>query len=183
MLLAVFLMVCLDVVVKILLKNYPVLQITFLRGSISLFIIGAAGYLANGKSGFKTHYWRWHILRTTLMTISTKSPDGCKIRRIPMKPTATADHRHFPTTSPKKGPDNAVMIIGEIKTMTIQFTNGMRLKATKNVIEDMVIKTVLRICHFQYWVLKLSFPLTRYPAPPIIKREIPPRRKVTCITW
>ena len=73
MLLAVFLMVCLDVVVKILLKNYPVLQVTFLRGSISLFIIGAAGYLANGKSGFKTHYWRWHILRTTLMTISTIS--------------------------------------------------------------------------------------------------------------
>jgi len=71
MLFAVFLMVCLDVVVKILLKNYPVLQVTFLRGSISLFIIGAAGYLAKGKSSFKTRYWRWHILRTTLMTIST----------------------------------------------------------------------------------------------------------------
>ena len=71
MLFAVFLMVCLDVVVKILLKNYPVLQVTFLRGGISLLIIGAAGYLAKGKDSFKTRYWKWHIVRTTLMTIST----------------------------------------------------------------------------------------------------------------
>ena len=71
MLLAVFFMVCLDVVVKILLKNYHVMQVTFLRGGISLFIIGAAGYLAKGKDSFKTRYWRWHILRTVLMTIST----------------------------------------------------------------------------------------------------------------
>ena len=71
MLFSVFLMVCLDVVVKILLKNYPVLQVTFLRGGISIFIIGVAGYLAKGKSSFKTRYWRWHILRTILMTIST----------------------------------------------------------------------------------------------------------------
>ena len=71
MLFAVFLMVCLDVAVKILLKNYPVTQIIFLRGSISLLIIGGAGYIAEGKSSFKTRYWRWHILRTTLMTIST----------------------------------------------------------------------------------------------------------------
>ena len=71
MLFAVFLMVCLDVAVKILLDNYSVTQIIFLRGSISLLIIGGAGYIAKGKSSFKTHYWRWHILRTTLMTIST----------------------------------------------------------------------------------------------------------------
>ncbi|MCK5904102.1 MAG: DMT family transporter [Gammaproteobacteria bacterium] len=71
MLFAVFLMVCLDVAVKILLKNYPVTQIMFLRGGISLLIIGGAGYIAKGKSSFKTRYWRWHILRTTLMTIST----------------------------------------------------------------------------------------------------------------
>jgi drug/metabolite transporter (DMT)-like permease len=71
MLFAVFLMVCLDVSVKILLDNYSVTQIIFLRGSISLLIIGGAGYIAKGKSSFKTRYWRWHILRTTLMTIST----------------------------------------------------------------------------------------------------------------
>jgi len=71
MLFAVFLMVCLDVAVKILLDNYSVTQIIFLRGSISLLIIGGAGYIAEGKSSFKTRYWRWHILRTTLMTIST----------------------------------------------------------------------------------------------------------------
>ena len=71
MLFAVFLMVCLDVVAKILLKNYHVMQVTFLRGGISLLIIGVAGYLAKGKSSFKTRYWRWHILRTVLMTIST----------------------------------------------------------------------------------------------------------------
>ena len=71
MLFAVFLMVCLDVAVKILLDNYSVTQIIFLRGGISLLIIGGAGYIAEGKSSFKTRYWRWHILRTTLMTIST----------------------------------------------------------------------------------------------------------------
>ena len=73
MLCAVFLMVCLDVAVKILLKNYPVTQVIFLRGGISLLIIGGAGYFAEGKSSFKTRYWRWHILRTTLMTISTST--------------------------------------------------------------------------------------------------------------
>jgi len=71
MLFAVFLMVCLDVVAKILLKNYPVMQVTFLRSGISLLIIGGAGYLARGKDGFKTQYWKWHILRTVLMTISS----------------------------------------------------------------------------------------------------------------
>ena len=71
MLFAVFLMVCLDVIAKILLKNYPVLQVTFLRASISLLIIGGAGYLARGKDSFKTKYWKWHILRTVLMTISS----------------------------------------------------------------------------------------------------------------
>ena len=71
MLVAVFLMVCLDVVAKILLKNYHVMQVTFLRGGISLLIIGGAGYLARGKDGFKTQYWKWHILRTVLMTISS----------------------------------------------------------------------------------------------------------------
>jgi len=71
MLFAVFMMVCLDVVAKILLKNYPVMQVTFLRASISLLIIGGAGYLARGKDSFKTKYWKWHILRTVLMTISS----------------------------------------------------------------------------------------------------------------
>ena len=71
MLFAVFLMVCLDVVAKILLKNYHVMQVTFLRSGISLLIIGGAGYLARGKDGFKTQYWKWHILRTVLMTISS----------------------------------------------------------------------------------------------------------------
>ena len=66
-----------------------------------------------------------------------------------MKPSKTADHRHLPTTSPKKGPDNAVMTIGETKIMTIQFTSGIRLKARKNVVVDMVIKVVLKICHLQ----------------------------------
>ena len=71
MLLAVFLMVCLDVVAKILLKNYHVMQVTFLRGVISLLIIGGTGYLVRGKDSFKTQYWKWHILRTVLMTISS----------------------------------------------------------------------------------------------------------------
>ena len=71
MLFAVFLMVCLDVVAKILLKNYHVMQVTFLRSGISLLIIGGAGYLVRGKDGFKTQYWKWHILRTVLMTISS----------------------------------------------------------------------------------------------------------------
>jgi drug/metabolite transporter (DMT)-like permease len=71
MLFAVFLMVCLDVAVKILLNNYPVTQILFLRGGFSLLIIGGAGYLAKGKNSFKTQYWKWHIIRTILMTIST----------------------------------------------------------------------------------------------------------------
>ena len=71
MLFAVFLMVCLDVVAKILLKNYHVMQVTFLRGGISLLIIGGAGYLVRGKDSFKTQYWKWHILRTVLMTISS----------------------------------------------------------------------------------------------------------------
>ena len=71
MLFAVFLMVCLDVVAKILLKDYHVMQVTFLRGGISLLIIGGAGYLVRGKDGFKTQYWKWHILRTVLMTISS----------------------------------------------------------------------------------------------------------------
>ncbi|GIT33988.1 MAG: hypothetical protein Ct9H300mP4_03070 [Gammaproteobacteria bacterium] len=71
MLFAVFLMVCLDVVAKILLKNYHVMQVTFLRSGISLLIIGGAGYLARGKDGFKTQYWKWHILRTVLRAISS----------------------------------------------------------------------------------------------------------------
>jgi len=47
------------------------MQVTFLRGGISLLIIGGAGYLARGKDSFKTQYWKWHILRTVLMTISS----------------------------------------------------------------------------------------------------------------
>ena len=71
MLFAVFLMVVLDVVAKVLLVTYPVMQVTFLRAAFALVIIGVANYLANGKDSFRTEVKNWHLLRTMLMSIST----------------------------------------------------------------------------------------------------------------
>ncbi len=71
MLFAVFLMVVLDVVAKVLLVTYSVMQVTFLRAAFALVIIGVANYLANGKDSFRTEVRNWHLLRTILMSIST----------------------------------------------------------------------------------------------------------------
>lgn len=71
MLFAVFLMVVLDVVAKVLLATYSVMQVTFLRASLALVIVGIANYLANGKDAFHTEVKPWHLLRTILMSIST----------------------------------------------------------------------------------------------------------------
>jgi len=71
MLFAVFLMVVLDVVAKVLLATYSVMQVTFLRASFALVIVGIANYLANGKNAFRTEVKPWHLLRTILMSIST----------------------------------------------------------------------------------------------------------------
>ena len=71
MLFAVFLMVVLDVVAKVLLVTYSVMQVTFLRAAFALVIIGVANYLANGKDSFRTEVKNWHLLRTMLMSIST----------------------------------------------------------------------------------------------------------------
>ena len=71
MLFAVFLMVVLDVVAKVLLVTYSVMQVTFLRAAFALVIIGVANYLANGKDSFRTEVKNWHLLRTILMSIST----------------------------------------------------------------------------------------------------------------
>ena len=71
MLFAVFLMVVLDVVAKVLLATYSVMQVTFLRASFALVIVGIANYLANGKDAFHTEVKPWHLLRTILMSIST----------------------------------------------------------------------------------------------------------------
>ena len=71
MLFAVFLMVVLDVVAKVLLATYSVMQVTFLRASFALVIVGIANYLANGKNAFHTEVKPWHLLRTILMSIST----------------------------------------------------------------------------------------------------------------
>ena len=71
MLFAVFLMVVLDVVAKVLLATYSVMQVTFLRASFALVIVGIANYLANGKNAFRTEVKQWHLLRTILMSIPT----------------------------------------------------------------------------------------------------------------
>lgn len=71
MLFAVFLMVVLDVVAKVLLVTYSVMQVTFLRAAFALVIVGVANYLANGKDSFRTEVKNWHLLRTILMSIST----------------------------------------------------------------------------------------------------------------
>jgi len=71
MLFAVFLMVVLDVVAKVLLATYSVMQVTFLRASLALVIVGIANYLANGKDAFHTEVKPWHLLRTILMSVST----------------------------------------------------------------------------------------------------------------
>ena len=71
MLFAVFLMVVLDVVAKVLLETYSVMQVTFLRASFALVIVGVANYLANGMDAFHTEVKQWHLLRTILMSVST----------------------------------------------------------------------------------------------------------------
>ncbi len=68
---AVFLLCCLDVIAKILLIKYSVMQLTFLRSGFALLIVGISNYLSNGLGCFRTEIKRWHLLRTLLMTIST----------------------------------------------------------------------------------------------------------------
>jgi len=68
---AVFLLCCLDVIAKILLIKYSVMQLTFLRSGFALLIVGISNYLSNGMGSFRTEIKRWHLLRTLLMTIST----------------------------------------------------------------------------------------------------------------
>ncbi|SVD78653.1 uncharacterized protein METZ01_LOCUS431507, partial [marine metagenome] len=67
---AVFLLCCLDVIAKILLIKYSVMQLTFLRSGFALLIVGISNYLSNGMGCFRTEIKRWHLLRTLLMTIS-----------------------------------------------------------------------------------------------------------------
>jgi len=55
----------------VLLDTYSVMQVTFLRASFALVIVGVANYLANGKGSFRTEVKQWHLLRTMLMSIST----------------------------------------------------------------------------------------------------------------
>jgi len=64
-------MVVLDVVAKVLLETYSVMQVTFLRASFALVIVGVANYLANGMDAFHTEVKQWHLLRTILMSVST----------------------------------------------------------------------------------------------------------------
>ena len=68
---AVFLLCCLDVIAKILLLKYSVMQLTFLRSGFALLIVGISNYLSNGMGCFRTEIKRWHLLRTLLTTIST----------------------------------------------------------------------------------------------------------------
>jgi len=68
---AVFLLCCLDVIAKILLIKYSVMQLTFLRSGFALLIVGISNYLSNGMGCFRTEIKRWHLLRTLLMTIAT----------------------------------------------------------------------------------------------------------------
>ena len=68
---AVFLMAALDIIAKILLYKYSVFQLTFLRGLISLAILGMIGLYLNGTEGFRTKIPGWHFLRTCLMSVSS----------------------------------------------------------------------------------------------------------------
>jgi drug/metabolite transporter (DMT)-like permease len=68
---AVFLLCCLDVIAKILLIKYSVMQLTFLRSGFALLIVGISNYLSNGMGCFRTGIKRWHLLRTLLMIIAT----------------------------------------------------------------------------------------------------------------
>ena len=64
----------------------------------------------------------------------------------PKNPTKTAHQRHTPTFSFNNGPDNAVIMIGAIKTITMMFTNGRSASAAKKVYEDNDIRHVLVSC-------------------------------------
>ena len=68
---AVFLMAALDIIAKVLLYKYSVFQLTFLRGLISLVILGMIGLYLHGYEGFKTKIPGWHFLRTCLMSLSS----------------------------------------------------------------------------------------------------------------
>lgn len=64
-------MAALDVIAKVLLYKYSVFQLTFLRGAISLVILGMIALYLNGIEGFKTKIPKWHFLRTCLMSVSS----------------------------------------------------------------------------------------------------------------
>ena len=64
-------MAALDVIAKVLLYKYSVFQLTFLRGAISLVILGMIALYLNGTEGFKTKIPKWHFLRTCLMSVSS----------------------------------------------------------------------------------------------------------------
>ena len=68
---AVFLMAVLDIIAKILLYDYSVFQLTFLRGLFSLIILAMIGLKISGIKGFKTKIPGWHFLRTCLMSLSS----------------------------------------------------------------------------------------------------------------
>ena len=68
---AVFLMAVLDIIAKILLYDYSVFQLTFLRGLFSLIILALIGLNMGGVKSFKTKIPGWHFLRTCLMSLSS----------------------------------------------------------------------------------------------------------------
>ena len=68
---AVFLMAVLDIIAKILLYDYSVFQLTFLRGLFSLIILALIGLNMGGLKSFKTKIPGWHFLRTCLMSLSS----------------------------------------------------------------------------------------------------------------
>ena len=54
-------MAALDIIAKVLLYKYSVFQLTFLRGLISLVILGMIGFYLHGFEGFKTKIPGWHF--------------------------------------------------------------------------------------------------------------------------
>jgi hypothetical protein len=64
----------------------------------------------------------------------------------------------MPTFSFNRGPDNAVMMIGAMNTITMIFTNGSSASAAKNVYEETDMRHVLKKCHPGIFVLKPSVP-------------------------
>ena len=64
-------MAVLDIIAKILLYDYSVFQLTFLRGLFSLIILALIGLNMGGVKSFKTKIPGWHFLRTCLMSLSS----------------------------------------------------------------------------------------------------------------